>query len=60
MTSSLTYGAFNLSWVLDWKHGGEIFNFDYHYLLVYGTPLVTEDRNKTEVFPGYYSKAQAS
>ena len=52
MTNSFTYKSFVLSFVLDWKHGGDILNLDNHYLFVYGTPIVTENRGSTKVFPG--------
>ena len=52
LNSTLTYKAFAFSFVLDYKHGGDILNFDNHYLLFYGTPKVTEDRGTSTVFPG--------
>ncbi len=52
MTNTFMYKSFVLSFVLDWKHGGDILNLDNHYLFVYGTPIVTEDRGSSKVFPG--------
>jgi len=52
MTNTFRYKSLVFSFVLDWKHGGDILNLDNHYLYVYGTPAVTEDRNTTKVFPG--------
>ena len=52
LTNSFNYKSFVFSFVLDWKHGGDILNLDNHYLFVYGTPIVTENRGSTKVFPG--------
>lgn len=52
MTNTFTYKSFVFSFVLDWKHGGDILNLDNHYLFVYGTPIVTQDRGQMKVFPG--------
>jgi TonB-linked SusC/RagA family outer membrane protein len=52
MTNTFNYKSLVLSFVLDWKHGGDILNLDNHYLFVYGTPIVTENRGSTKVFPG--------
>ena len=52
VNSTLTYKALSFSFVLDYKHGGDILNLDNHYLLFYGTPKVTEDRGTTTVFNG--------
>jgi len=34
------------------KQGGNVINFDAHYLDFYGTSKITENRNGTKVFPG--------
>ncbi|MEO5593782.1 MAG: SusC/RagA family TonB-linked outer membrane protein [Chitinophagaceae bacterium] len=52
LNSTLTYKAFAFSFVLDYKHGGDILNLDNHYLFTYGTPKVTENRGSTQVFDG--------
>jgi len=52
LTNTITYKAFVFSFVLDYKHGGDILNLDNHYLLFYGTPKVTEDRGSMTVFKG--------
>lgn len=52
MTNTFTYKSLVFSFVLDWKHGGDILNLDNHYLFVYGTPLATENRGSMKVFPG--------
>ncbi len=52
LTNTFNYKSFVFSFVLDWKHGGDILNLDNHYLFVYGTPIVTENRGSTKVFPG--------
>lgn len=52
MTNTVSYKSFSLSFVLDWKHGGDILNLDNHYLFVYGTPLVTQSRGELKTFPG--------
>jgi hypothetical protein len=52
MTNTITYKAFSFSFTLDYKHGGQILNLDNHYLYVYGTPKVTENRGTMHVFDG--------
>jgi len=52
LTSELTYKNFLFSFVLDMKQGGNVINFDAHYLDFYGTSKITENRNGTKVFPG--------
>ena len=52
MTNTFNYKSFLFSFVLDWKHGGDILNLDNHYLFVYGTPAATENRGSMKVFPG--------
>lgn len=52
LTNTITYKAFSFSFVLDYKHGGDILNFDDHYLLFYGTPQATADRGTMTVFNG--------
>ena len=52
MTNTITYKAFSFSFVLDYKHGGDVLNLDNHYLLFYGTPKVTENRGTMKVFDG--------
>jgi TonB-linked SusC/RagA family outer membrane protein len=52
MTNTFNYKSFVFSVVLDWKHGGDILNLDNHYLFVYGTPIVTENRGSMHLFPG--------
>ena len=52
MTNTFTYKSFVFTAVLDWKHGGDILNLDNHYLYVYGTPIATEDRGSSKIFPG--------
>ncbi len=52
LTNTFTYKSFIFSFVLDWKNGGDILNLDNHYLFIYGTPKVTENRGSTTIFPG--------
>jgi TonB-linked SusC/RagA family outer membrane protein len=52
LTNTITYKGLSFSFVLDYKHGGDILNLDNHYLFVYGSPKVTENRGSTTVFPG--------
>ena len=52
MTNTFNYKSFSFSFVLDWKHGGDILNLDDHYLDVYGTPIATEARGTSKIFPG--------
>jgi TonB-linked SusC/RagA family outer membrane protein len=44
MLNTLTYKSFSLSFVFDWKKGGDIFSLDDHYNWFYGTPKITENR----------------
>jgi TonB-linked SusC/RagA family outer membrane protein len=52
LSSELTYKNFLFSFVLDMKKGGNIINFDAHYLDFYGTSKITENRDGTKIFPG--------
>ena len=45
MTNTFTYKSFSLSFVFDWKQGGDIFSLDDHYNWFYGTPKITENRD---------------
>ena len=45
MLNTFTYKAFSLSFVFDWKKGGDIFSLDDHYNWFYGTPKITENRD---------------
>lgn len=44
LSSTITYKALSLSFVFDWKKGGDLYNLDDHYNWFYGTPKITEDR----------------
>jgi TonB-linked SusC/RagA family outer membrane protein len=52
LTNTMTYKGFNFSFVLDMKHGGQMINFDDHYLDAYGTSKRTEIRDGTTVLKG--------
>jgi TonB-linked SusC/RagA family outer membrane protein len=52
MVNTFTYKAFTFSFVLDMKHGGQMINFDDHYLDSYGTSKRTEARDGTTVLKG--------
>jgi TonB-linked SusC/RagA family outer membrane protein len=45
MSNTFSYKAFSLSFVFDWKKGGDIFSLDDHYNWFYGTPKITENRD---------------
>ena len=51
LSSTVSFKGLSLSFVFDWKKGGDIFNFDNHYNWFYGTPKVTEAR-EPRVVPG--------
>lgn len=42
--NTLNYKGLSLSFLFDWKKGGDIFNLDDHYNWFYGTPKITENR----------------
>jgi len=52
LTNTIDYKGFNFSFVLDMKHGGQMINFDDHYLDSYGTSKRTEIRDGTTILPG--------
>ena len=52
VSNNLTYKAFTFSFTLDMKKGGQVINFDDHYLDAYGTSKRTEIRDGTTVLKG--------
>lgn len=52
LSNSLTYKAFTFNFTLDMKHGGQVINFDDHYLDAYGTSKRTAARDQTTILPG--------
>jgi TonB-linked SusC/RagA family outer membrane protein len=52
LTNTVTYKGFNFSFVLDMKHGGQMINFDDHYLDAYGASKRSEIRDGTTVLKG--------
>ncbi|MDO6431837.1 SusC/RagA family TonB-linked outer membrane protein [Flavitalea sp. BT771] len=44
LTNTFTYKAITVSFLFDWRQGGDIFNLDDHYNWFYGTPKATENR----------------
>jgi hypothetical protein len=52
MTNTLNYKGFAFTFVLDWKHGGQVINFDDHYLDTYGTSHRTAIRDGSTILPG--------
>jgi TonB-linked SusC/RagA family outer membrane protein len=52
MTNTFSYKGFNFTFVLDWKHGGQVINFDDHYLDTYGTSHRTAIRDGSTILPG--------
>ena len=52
ISNNLTYKGIGLSFVLDMKHGGQVINFDDHYLDAYGTSKRTEIRDGSTVLKG--------
>ncbi len=53
LSNTLSYKQFVISFVFDWKKGGDVYNLDNHYNWFYGTPKVTEYRGP-RVVPGVY------
>jgi TonB-linked SusC/RagA family outer membrane protein len=52
LSNNLTYKAFSFQFTLDMKHGGQVINFDDHYLDAYGTSKRTAARDQYKVLPG--------
>ena len=52
MSNTFTYKNFSLSFLFDWRQGGDILNLDDNYMWFYGTSKVTgKNRNKPFVVP---------
>ncbi len=49
--NTLTYKKLSLSFLFDWKKGGDVVNLDGHYMWFYGTAKVTENRDAPFVVP---------
>ena len=45
--NTLTYKKLSLSFLFDWKKGGDVVNLDGHYMWFYGTSKVTEKGRET-------------
>jgi len=51
ISNTFTYKAFSLSFLFDWRQGGDILNLDDHYNWFYGTAKATANR-APRVVPG--------
>jgi TonB-linked SusC/RagA family outer membrane protein len=49
--NTLTYKKLSLSFLFDWKQGGDVLNLDNNYMWFYGTSKVTENREAPFVVP---------
>jgi hypothetical protein len=52
LTNNVKYNRFSLSFLLDLRKGGDVFNATEHYLTVRGLAMSTLDRNTPRVIPG--------
>ncbi|WP_216639088.1 SusC/RagA family TonB-linked outer membrane protein [Flammeovirga sp. SJP92] len=50
--TSLQYKNWNLSAVLDWKHGGEMYSGTNGLMKLYGVSKTTENRDQDIIYPG--------
>ncbi len=49
--NTFTYKKLSVSFLIDWKKGGDVLNLDDNYMWFYGTSKVTENRDKPFVVP---------
>lgn len=49
--NTLTYKNLSLSFLFDWKKGGDVLNLDDNYMWFYGTSKITENREQPFVVP---------
>jgi TonB-linked SusC/RagA family outer membrane protein len=49
--NTLTYKKLSLSFLLDWKQGGDVLNLDDNYMWFYGTSKITDNREAPFVVP---------
>ncbi len=54
LTNTFNYKGLSLSFLLDYKHGGDLYSYTVRSYLGRGVTKDTEDREKTWVIPGYY------
>ena len=47
LNNTFTYKGFSLSFLFDWKKGGDVLNLDANYMWFYGTSKVTEQGRET-------------
>jgi hypothetical protein len=52
LTNNFRYDRFSLSFLLDFRKGGDVFNATEHYLTTRGLAVSTLDRNTPRVIPG--------
>ncbi|MES2647064.1 MAG: SusC/RagA family TonB-linked outer membrane protein [Bacteroidota bacterium] len=49
--NTFTYKKLSLSFLFDWKQGGDVLNLDNNYMWFYGTSKITENREAPFVVP---------
>ena len=52
LTNNIRYDRFSLSFLLDFRKGGDVFNATEHYLTAKGLAMSTLDRSTPRVIPG--------
>ena len=52
VSNTIRQGKFSLSFLLDFRRGGDVFNATEHYLTIRGLATSTLDRNTPRVIPG--------
>jgi outer membrane receptor protein involved in Fe transport len=53
--NSLSYKGLSLSWLFDWKQGGDLFSITAASLMLRGQLAFQTDREAVRVIPGYYA-----
>ncbi len=53
--NTISYKGFNLSWLFDWKQGGDLFSVTAASLLLRGQLAGSQDREGFRVIPGVYA-----
>ncbi|MBL7814626.1 MAG: SusC/RagA family TonB-linked outer membrane protein [Saprospiraceae bacterium] len=53
--NTLSYKGFGISWLFDWKQGGDIFSITAASLMLRGQLAFSSDREAMRVIPGYYA-----
>ena len=59
-TNTFAYKGFSLRSQIDWKKGGDVFSTTIQSLLGRGVTKDTEDREKTNIIPGFYGNTNGT